>query len=98
MSAVQDLSFVGRDVKNMTAGKLLGTALVLGVAAIVSWSAYDPQIEIYPGRKIARSQAEHTLAVWDAAVPGREPNFVNRHPKPSGMQPLNPQVPEMGER
>jgi hypothetical protein len=36
--------------------------------------------------------------VWDAAVPGREPNFVNRHPKPSGMQPLNPQVPEMSER
>jgi hypothetical protein len=67
----------------------LTIGLVLGATAIVAWTIYDPQIELYPGRFMRRSEAAHTLAVWDSAVPGRQPRWVNPDPQPSKTKPFH---------
>ena len=44
--------------KLLTAGLILGATMIL-VGAIT----YDPEVEVFPGRTMSRSQAEKTLAV-----------------------------------
>ena len=70
--------------KLLTAGLILGATMIL-VGAIT----YDPEVEVFPGRTMSRSQAEKTLAVWDAPGRGREAKWINPDPKPSGEQPLS---------
>jgi len=62
----------------VTAGLVLGATMIIVGAAV-----YDPEVEVFPGRTMPRSQAEKTLAVWDAAGRGREAKWINPDPKPS---------------
>jgi hypothetical protein len=64
--------------------KLLAKGLLVGVGIIVvsaiATTAYDPQVELYPGRTMPRSRAETTLALWDSPVAGRAAKWVNSDP------------------
>jgi hypothetical protein len=64
--------------------KILASGLVVGVGIIVvsaiATIAYDPEVELYPGRTMPRSLAETTLAVWDSPVAGHAAKWVNSDP------------------
>jgi hypothetical protein len=64
--------------------KLLTNRLIVGVGIIVVWAittiAYDPEVELYPGRTMPRSRAETTLALWDSPVAGHAAKWVNSDP------------------
>jgi hypothetical protein len=64
--------------------KLLTHGLVVGVGIIVvgaiAATAYDPEVELYPGRTMPRSRAETTLALWDSPGAGRTAKWVNSDP------------------
>jgi hypothetical protein len=69
--------------------KLIAAGLIVGTTMIVVGAAvYDPDVEVYPGRTMPRSQAQKTLAVWDATGRGREAKWINPDPKPSNDRPL----------
>ena len=70
--------------------QLLAAGLLIGGAVIaVAVALYDPAVEVFPGRTMPRSQADKTLAVWDAPGRGSEAKWINPDPKPSGEQPLS---------
>ena len=66
-----------------TAGLILGATIIAAAAA-----TYDPEVEVFPGRTMRRSQAEITLAVWDTPERGREAKWINPDPKPSNDDPF----------
>ncbi len=68
----------------LTAGLILGTAII-----VVAATAYDPAVEVFPGRTMPRSQAERTLAVWDTPEAGREAKWINPNPKSSKYEPFS---------
>jgi hypothetical protein len=69
------------------AGLIVGAAIIAAAAA-----TYDPEVEVFPGRTMRRSQAAITLAVWDIAEPGRKAKWINPDPKPSNDEPLSGRV------
>ena len=60
-------------------GVILGASL-FAVGAIVAFISYDPAVELFPGRTETLSKAQRTVAVWDKAGSGREPNWINPEP------------------
>jgi hypothetical protein len=57
--------------------RLLAAGLILGVIIIVvAATAYDPAVEVFPGRTMPRSQAEKTVAVWDTSEAGSGLHFL----------------------
>jgi hypothetical protein len=81
MEKVEDIMTLPE--KLLTSGLVLGGTMILIGAAV-----YDPQVELFPGRTMPRSQADITLAVWEAAGRGREAKWINPDPKPSNERPL----------
>jgi hypothetical protein len=66
--------------------RLLAAGLILGIIIIVvAATAYDPAVEVLPGRTMPQSQAERTLAVWDI----REAKWINPNPKFPEYEPFN---------
>jgi len=70
--------------------RLLAAGLILGIIIIVvAATAYDPAVEVLPGRTMPQSQAERTLAVWDIPEAGREAKWINPNPKFPEYEPFN---------
>jgi len=70
--------------------RLLAAGLILGVIIIVvAATAYDPAVEVFPGRTMPRSQAEKTVAVWDTPEAGRKANWINPNPKSPEYEPFS---------
>ncbi len=65
--------------KLLTAGLVLSATVI--AICIIAATIYDPEVELFPGRTMPRSQAEKTLAVWDIAGRGREAKWINPDPK-----------------
>ena len=70
--------------------RLLAAGLILGVIIIVvAATAYDPAVEVFPGRTMPRSQAEKTVAVWGAPEAGRNAKWINPNPKSPEYEPFS---------
>ena len=68
--------------------KLLAAGLILGVIIIVvAATAYDPAVEVFPGRTMPRSQAEKTVAVCGTLR--RKAKWINPNPKSPEYEPFS---------
>jgi len=69
--------------------RLLAAGLILGIIIIVvAATAYDPAVEVLPGRTMPQSQAERTLAVWDIPEAGREASDAHASSSASVAEPV----------
>ena len=58
----------------ITKGLILAASVF---ACSAAGAVHDPVVELFPGRKMPLSQVGRTVAVWDSAVAGRGPAWIN---------------------